>query len=59
MWKVTEKGTEAAAAKSVQMKTESASRDRPFIMEVNRPFFISITEEATGTIVFMGLISNP
>jgi serine protease inhibitor len=28
-------------------------------MEVNRPFFFAITEDATDTILFMGSISNP
>ncbi len=57
---VNEKGTEAAAATSVEMKKESARiGERPFYMEVNRPFFFAITEEESGAIVFMGLISDP
>ena len=56
---VNEEGTEAAAATSVEMVTESATLDQPFHMEVNRPFFIAITDDATGTILFMGSISNP
>ncbi|MFC4801626.1 serpin family protein [Neobacillus sp. GCM10023253] len=56
---VNEAGTEAAAATSVQMVKESASIDNPFFIEVNRPFFITITEEESGTILFMGLISDP
>jgi len=56
---VNEKGTEAAAATSVEMKTEMAITDPPFFMEVNRPFFFAIMEEKTGTIAFMGLISDP
>jgi serine protease inhibitor len=58
---VNEEGTEAAA---VTMATEcfSASRPRPprmFQMIVNRPFFIAIRDEATGTILFMGWIGDP
>ena len=56
---VNEEGTEAAAATSVEMKTEMAVMGGPFRMEVNRPFFIAITDNKTGTIVFMGSISNP
>ncbi|MBU8918046.1 serpin family protein [Bacillus sp. FJAT-29953] len=56
---VNEAGTEAAAATSVQMVKESASIDNPFFIEVNRPFFMAITEEESGTILFMGLISDP
>ncbi|WP_195891955.1 serpin family protein [Neobacillus dielmonensis] len=56
---VNEKGTEAAAATSVEMKKEMAPLGGPFQMEVNRPFFFAITEEESGTIVFIGLVSNP
>jgi len=55
---VNEEGTEAAAVTSVQMVMESASAE-PFHMEVNRPFFITITDDETGTILFMGSIANP
>lgn len=55
---VNEEGTEAAAVTSVVMVTESASAE-PFHMEVNRPFFITITDDETGTILFMGSIANP
>lgn len=56
---VNEEGTEAAAATSVVMTTESSSMDQPFYMEVNRPFFFTITDEATGIILFMGAIAEP
>ncbi|MCQ6278520.1 serpin family protein [Bacillus sp. EB600] len=56
---VNERGTEAAGATSIEMKTESATLDQPFHMEVNRPFFIVITDDDTGMILFMGSISNP
>jgi serine protease inhibitor len=56
---VNEKGTEAAAATSVKMKTKAAPVRGPFYMEVNRPFFVTITDKETGAILFMGSISNP
>ena len=56
---VNETGTEAAAATSVQMETTSAPIGQPFIMEINRPFIIMITDHSTDTILFMGTISNP
>ena len=56
---VNEKGTEAAAATSVEMVTESFNMDGPFRMEVNRPFVIAITENRSNTILFLGEINNP
>ncbi|MCJ7842457.1 serpin family protein [Lederbergia sp. NSJ-179] len=56
---VNEKGTEAAAATSVEMKITSALIDGPFIMEINRPFIIMITDHRTDAILFLGAIRNP
>jgi serine protease inhibitor len=56
---VSEKGTEAAAVTSIEVVTESVTLDGPFYMEVNRPFFISITDDETGLVLFIGSISNP
>lgn len=56
---VNEKGTEAAATTSVEIKLTSAPVDGPFYMEVNRPFFFTITDEETDAIIFMGLLSDP
>jgi len=58
---VNEEGTEAAGATSIEMETTSApaNEEEPFYMEVNRPFFFTITDEETGTILFMGEIANP
>ncbi|MHA6258880.1 serpin family protein [Sporosarcina sp. CAU 1771] len=56
---VNEKGTEAAAVTSVEVVTESAPANPPFHMEVNRPFFLVITDEQTNAILFMGKISEP
>lgn len=55
---VDEKGTEAAAATEVEIVEESASAETK-TMVVNRPFFIAITDEQTGAILFMGSIQDP
>ncbi len=55
---VDEKGTEAAAATEVEIVEESASAEVKS-MVVNRPFFIAITDEQTGAILFMGSIQDP
>jgi len=56
---VNEEGTEAAAVTSIEMRTESAVIEDTFYMEVNRPFFFTITEEETGVILFIGIIREP
>jgi serine protease inhibitor len=56
---VNEEGSEAAAATSVKMKTKSAPTTDPFHMEANHPFFMAITNNETGIIVFMGFVLNP
>ena len=58
---VNEEGTEAAAVTSVEMKVTSArpSEEPPFQMIVDRPFFFTISDRQTGTIIFMGTIKNP
>ena len=59
---VNEEGTVAAAATMVA-ECQSASRPvrrlRIFQMIVNRPFFVAIRDELTGTILFMGWIGDP
>ncbi len=55
---VNEKGTEAAGATSVEIRLESASLDR-FTMTVDRPFFFSIVDNKTGSILFMGAVTDP
>ncbi|GFZ98625.1 serpin family protein [Okeania sp. KiyG1] len=51
---VNEKGTEAAAVTSV-----AGFRGPPSEMLVNRPFFFAIRDNQSGTILFMGEITNP
>jgi serpin B len=57
---VNEEGTEAAAVTSVGMRTTSVvAEPPPFTMTVDHPFFLAIADEATGTILFMGVIVDP
>ncbi|MBD3180525.1 MAG: serpin family protein [Candidatus Latescibacteria bacterium] len=58
---VNEEGTEAAAVTSVRMRATSVSMDRPrpFHLVFDRPFFIAIVDERTGSILFMGNITLP
>lgn len=55
---VNEKGTEAAAATSVEMELTSAPVDT-FEMKVNRPFFFFIHDEVTDAILFAGTVADP
>ena len=58
---VNEEGTEAAATTSVGIQLTSAKlpSQKPFEMIVNRPFFCTIRDNQTGTILFMGSIVEP
>lgn len=57
---VNEEGTEAAATTSVGIQLTSAKPpQKPFEMIVNRPFFCTIRDNQTGTILFMGSIAEP
>jgi len=56
---VNEEGTEAAAVTSVEMRATSAMRERTFRMIVDRPFFCAIRDNTTGTLLFLGSISDP
>jgi len=60
---VREKGTEAAAATAVIMvEVTSVHRDepKPFkIFTADHPFFFTIRDNKTGTILFMGKVNDP
>ncbi|MCM3744287.1 serpin family protein [Sporosarcina luteola] len=56
---VNEEGTKAAAVTGVLMEPTSAPPDEPFVMDVNRPFFIAITHDKTGVVFFVGFVANP
>jgi len=55
---VDEKGTEAAAASAVVMRTESMPM-QPKILTVDRPFIFLIRHKTSGSILFMGRVLDP
>ena len=55
---VDEKGTEAAAASSVEMKLESMPVVE-FEMNVNRPFYFHIHDRETNEVLFNGTLVDP
>jgi serpin B len=57
---VNEEGTEAAAVTSTEMRATSARQpSKTFQMVVDRPFFCAIRDNTTGTVLFMGSITDP
>jgi serpin B len=56
---VTEEGTEAAAATAVVVSKSMMMPPERFRMVVDRPFFCTIRDERTGTLLFMGLVVDP
>jgi serpin B len=56
---VDEAGTEAAAATVVVMDREAAPIGSPVEFTVDRPFFFLIRDNLTGTILFLGRVTNP
>ena len=55
---VDEEGTEAAAATAVVM-LESGPGKEPIAVTVDRPFIFLIRDNGTGTVLFLGRVSNP
>lgn len=59
---VNEKGTEAAAATSIEMSLMSmpgSAEEEMFKMIVDRPFVFTIDDKESGEILFIGAIINP
>lgn len=58
---VDERGTVAAAATSVGMKTMAMPGPQPqhVRMVVDRPFFFAISDDVTGEVLFLGSITDP
>ena len=55
---VDEKGTEAAAATGVNMLLGGFGEDT-IVVTVDRPFIFLIRDTGTGTVLFLGRVSNP
>ena len=58
---VNEKGTEAAAATAISMSAGGIPEDMPFTptFRADRPFLFVIRDNKTGTILFMGRVTDP
>jgi serpin B len=56
---VDEAGTEAAAASAVVMRLSSAVADEPVDLLIDHPFIFVIRDNDTGTILFVGRVTNP
>lgn len=58
---VDEKGTEAAAATAVTIRTTSAviQPEQPVNFRADRPFMFLIRDSRSGAILFMGRVANP
>jgi serpin B len=58
---VSEKGTEAAAATAVIMNAKSAfiNKDKTIYFKADHPFIFMIIDNASGQILFVGLLNNP
>jgi serpin B len=59
--RISEEGTEAAAATSVGVVVSGAriDRRRPIVFHADHPFLILLRERETGAILFMGRIARP
>lgn len=55
---VNEEGTEAAAATAVEMVTKAVAVREP-VFRADHPFFFMIRDNKTGTILFMGRLTDP
>ena len=56
---IDEKGTEAAAATSVEIRTTSMPVEPDVQMIVDRPFLVAIVDDGTGLPIFLGRIATP
>jgi serpin B len=56
---VDEAGTEAAAATAVIVGTTSAPVEEPIVLRFDRPFVFLVQHDATGAILFAGVLEDP
>jgi serpin B len=56
---VNERGSEAAAATVVEMVESAMPMDEVFEFRADRPFMFTISDDRTGSILFMGKVMDP
>ncbi|HSJ27168.1 MAG TPA: serpin family protein, partial [Acidimicrobiia bacterium] len=56
---VDEAGTEAAAATAVVVGTTSGPVGEPMVLRFDRPFVFFVQHDATGSMLFAGVVENP
>ncbi len=56
---VNEEGTEAAAATAAVIGLKSALSDKPVIFNANHPFIFLLTEKASRSVLFAGVVNDP
>jgi len=57
---VNEEGTEAAAVTTGTLRISAVMRpEKPFEMTLDHPFFFVIGDEATRSILFVGIVADP
>jgi serpin B len=56
---VAETGTEAAAATAVIMPRAAMVTEKPSVFRIDHPFFFLIRDNGTGSILFLGRMTNP
>lgn len=59
--KVDEKGTEAAAATAITMRTAGAAMqpEKPLSVVADRPFLFLVRERSSGLVLFLGRVTDP
>ncbi len=56
---VDEAGTEAAAATAIIVGATSAPVEEPIVLRFDRPFVFLVQHDATGSLLFAGVLENP
>ncbi len=57
---VNEEGTEAAAASGVTVAAEATTTSEPIpVLSIDRPFYYLVRDHETGTIIFLGQVTDP
>ncbi len=56
---VNEEGTEAAAATAVPMRAAAEEKPKPKVFKADHPFMFLISDNLSGSILFMGCLSEP